>query len=144
MAAISGFAKSQQGIQFLSFHAFALFRRIASFRPGWSVRIMKALTHVGDAPSRTCIGLFLIAAGAAFAFDCFLAELRATVIAYAARFPRIGRRYLGNLPQLAEALAQLRALPEWRSQGFARVPAWSTFRRIEGARRKRVKRRSFV
>lgn len=45
----------------------ALFRRIASFRPGWAVRIMKALTHVGDAPSWICIGLFLIAAGAGHA-----------------------------------------------------------------------------
>lgn len=50
-------------------------------------------------------------ADAAFAFDELLAELRATVIPNLARFPRIGRRYLDNPPQSAEALAQLAALP---------------------------------
>lgn len=50
-------------------------------------------------------------ADAAFAFDSLLAELRATVIPNLARFPRIGRRYLDNPPQSAEALAQLAALP---------------------------------
>lgn len=57
------------------------------------------------------IEAFLTEADAAFAFDDLLAELRATVIPNLARFPRIGRRYLENLPQSAEALAQLAALP---------------------------------
>ena len=57
------------------------------------------------------IETFLIEADAAFAFDDLLAELRATVIPNLARFPRIGRRYLANPPQSAEALAQLAALP---------------------------------
>lgn len=54
---------------------------------------------------------FLTEANAAFAFDKLLTELRATVIPNLARFPRIGRRYLDNPPQSAEALAQLAALP---------------------------------
>jgi len=54
---------------------------------------------------------FLTEADAAFAFDDLLAGLRATVIPNLARFPRIGRRYLDNPPQSAEALAQLAALP---------------------------------
>lgn len=57
------------------------------------------------------IEAFLTEADAAFAFDDLLAELRATVIPILARFPRIGRRYLANLPQSAEALALLAALP---------------------------------
>jgi len=57
------------------------------------------------------IEAFLTEAGAAFAFDALLAELRATVIPNLRRFPRIGRRYLNNPPQSAEALAQLAALP---------------------------------
>lgn len=55
------------------------------------------------------IEAFLTEADAAFAFDDLLAELRATVIPNLARFPRIGRRYLDNAPQSAEALAQLAA-----------------------------------
>jgi hypothetical protein len=54
---------------------------------------------------------FLVAADAGFALDDLLAELRATVIPNLRRFPRIGRRYLANPPQSAEALAQLAALP---------------------------------
>ena len=54
---------------------------------------------------------FLTEAAAGFAFDNLLAELRATVFPNLARFPRIGRRYLDNPPQSAEALAQLAALP---------------------------------
>ena len=54
---------------------------------------------------------FLLEADAGFAFDSLLAELRATVIPNLRRFPRIGRRYLANPPQSAEALAQLAALP---------------------------------
>jgi len=57
------------------------------------------------------IDSFLTEAGAGFAFDKLLAELRATVIPNLARFPRIGRRYLDNPPQSAESLAQLAALP---------------------------------
>jgi hypothetical protein len=54
---------------------------------------------------------FLTEVDAAFAFDDLLAGLRATVIPNLARFPRIGRRYLDNPPQSAEALAQLATLP---------------------------------
>ena len=57
------------------------------------------------------IEAFLVEADAGFAFDDLLAELRATVIPNLRRFPRIGRRYLANPPQSAEALAQLAALP---------------------------------
>lgn len=57
------------------------------------------------------IETFLVEADAGFAFDRLLAELRATVIPNLRRFPRIGRRYLANPPQSAEALAQLAALP---------------------------------
>lgn len=57
------------------------------------------------------IEAFLTEADAALAFDDLLAELRATVFPNLARFPRIGRRYLDNPPQSAEALAQLAALP---------------------------------
>lgn len=57
------------------------------------------------------IEAFLVDADAGFAFDALLAELRATVIPNLQRFPRIGRRYLDNPPQSAEALAQLAALP---------------------------------
>ena len=57
------------------------------------------------------IEAFLMEADAGFAFDDLLAELRATVIPNLRRFPRIGRRYLANPPQSAEALAQLAALP---------------------------------
>jgi len=53
----------------------------------------------------------LLEAEAGVAFDDLLAELRATVIPNLRRFPRIGRRYLDNPPQLAEALAQLAELP---------------------------------
>jgi plasmid stabilization system protein ParE len=54
---------------------------------------------------------FLLEAEASFAFDTLLAELRATVILNLSRFPRIGRHYLDNPPQSAEALAQFAALP---------------------------------
>jgi plasmid stabilization system protein ParE len=57
------------------------------------------------------IEAFLVEADAAFAFDTLLAELRAAVIPNLRRFPHIGRRYLANPPQSAEALAQLAALP---------------------------------
>ena len=54
---------------------------------------------------------FLTEAGAGFAFDDLLAALRATVIPNLARFPGIGRRYLDNPPQSAEAFSQLAKLP---------------------------------
>lgn len=57
------------------------------------------------------IEAFLAEAGAAFAFDDLLVDLRATVIPNLARFPRIGRRYLDNPPQSVEALSQFAALP---------------------------------
>ena len=57
------------------------------------------------------IEAFLVEADAGFAFDTLLAELRATVIPNLHRFPRIGRRYLANPPQSAEALAHLASLP---------------------------------
>lgn len=57
------------------------------------------------------IEAFLVEAEAGFAFDALVAELRATVIPNLRRFPRIGRRYLANPPQSAEALVQLAALP---------------------------------
>lgn len=57
------------------------------------------------------IEAFLAESDAAFAFDDLLVDLRATVIPNLARFPRMGRRYLDNPPQSAEALAQLAALP---------------------------------
>lgn len=57
------------------------------------------------------IEAFLNEAGAAQAFDELLADLRSTVVPNLARFPRLGRRYLDNPPQSAEALAQLSTLP---------------------------------
>ena len=57
------------------------------------------------------IEAFLIQANAAFAFDALLAEIRAIVIPNLRRFPRMGRPYLANPPQSAEALAQLASLP---------------------------------
>ena len=54
---------------------------------------------------------FLTEADATLAFDELLGELRTTVIPNLARFPRIGRRYLDQPPQSAEALAQLATLP---------------------------------
>ena len=57
------------------------------------------------------IETFLVEADAGFAFDALVADLRATVIPNLRRFPRIGRRYLANPPQSAEALAQLASLP---------------------------------
>lgn len=57
------------------------------------------------------IEAFLTEADAAFAYDRLLDELRSTVIPNLLRFPRIGRRYLDQPPQSAEALTQLAALP---------------------------------
>lgn len=57
------------------------------------------------------IEALLTEAEAGFAFDDLLTELRASVIPNLARFPRLGRRYLDNPPQSAEALAHLAGLP---------------------------------
>ncbi|MDA7418504.1 type II toxin-antitoxin system RelE/ParE family toxin [Xenophilus arseniciresistens] len=62
------------------------------------------------------IEAFLVQADAGFAFDRLLDELRSTVIPNLARFPRIGRRYLGHAPQSAEALALLASLPRGAAQ----------------------------
>ncbi len=64
------------------------------------------------------IEAFLLEADAAFAFDALLAELRALVIPNLSRYPRIGRRFLDNPPQSAEALAQLAALPAGAAQAL--------------------------
>lgn len=50
-------------------------------------------------------------ADAAFAYDDLLSCLRGTVIPNLAHFPLIGKRYLDQPPQSAEALAQLAQLP---------------------------------
>lgn len=68
------------------------------------------------------IDAFLSQADAAFAFDDLLAELRATVIPNVARFPRIGRRYLENPPQSAEALAQFATLPAGAASALREYP----------------------
>jgi plasmid stabilization system protein ParE len=57
------------------------------------------------------IETFLTEADAGAAYDRLLDELRTTVVPNLRRFPRIGRRYLDQPPQSAEALAQLAALP---------------------------------
>ena len=57
------------------------------------------------------IKAFWVEADAGFAFDDLLAEIRATIIPNLRRFPRMGRRYLANPPQSAEALALLAAMP---------------------------------
>jgi plasmid stabilization system protein ParE len=57
------------------------------------------------------IEAFLTEADAAFAYDDLLAGLRATVVPNLARFPLMGRRYLDQPPQSAEALEQLAKLP---------------------------------
>ena len=57
------------------------------------------------------IEAFLGEANAAFAFDDLVDNIRTTVISNLRRFPRIGRPYLANPPQSAEALALLASLP---------------------------------
>ena len=57
------------------------------------------------------IEAFLGEANAAFAFDDLVDNIRTTVISNLRRFPRIGRSYLANPPQSAEALALLASLP---------------------------------
>jgi plasmid stabilization system protein ParE len=57
------------------------------------------------------IETFLVEADAPQAYDKLLDGLRRTVIPNLRRFPRIGRRYLDQPPQSAEAMTQLAALP---------------------------------
>lgn len=57
------------------------------------------------------IDAFLTEADAGFAYNELLAGLRSTVVPNLARFPRIGKRYLDQPPQSAEALTQLAQLP---------------------------------
>jgi len=54
---------------------------------------------------------FLEGVGAPFAYDDLLAELRTAVFPNLRRFPRMGRRYLEQLPRSVEALAMLARLP---------------------------------
>ena len=68
------------------------------------------------------IEAFLLEADAGFVFDTLLAELRGTVIPNLRRFPRIGRRYLDNPPQSAEALAQLAVLPTGAPDALREYP----------------------
>ena len=57
------------------------------------------------------IEAFLREADTQHAHDALLAVLRDTVIPNLRRFPRMGRRYLDQPPQSAEAIAQLPQLP---------------------------------
>ncbi|MFC7436322.1 type II toxin-antitoxin system RelE/ParE family toxin [Hydrogenophaga bisanensis] len=57
------------------------------------------------------IEAFLSEADALFAYDDLIAGLRHTVVPNLSRFPRMGKRYLDQPPQSAEALAQLAQLP---------------------------------
>ncbi len=57
------------------------------------------------------IEAFLREPDAPHAYDALLTALRDTVIPKLRRFPRMGRRYLDQPPQSAEAIAQLGLLP---------------------------------
>ena len=57
-------------------------------------------------------------ADAPLAYDALLATLRETVIPSLRRFPRMGRRYLDQPPQSAEAIAQLGQLPAGAADGL--------------------------
>lgn len=57
------------------------------------------------------IEALLTEADPAFAYDDLLAGLRATVVPNLSRFPQMGRRYLDQPPQSAEAIEQLAKLP---------------------------------
>jgi plasmid stabilization system protein ParE len=72
----------------------------------WRVELTESFLARLDA-----IELFLTEAGAPFAYDALLAELRNTIILNLRRFPRIGRRYLDQPPQSVEALTLLASLP---------------------------------
>jgi mRNA-degrading endonuclease RelE of RelBE toxin-antitoxin system len=62
------------------------------------------------------IEAFLQEADADFAFDALLTDLQTIVIPNLRRFPRIGRRFLDNLPQSIETLDRLAALPTGTSE----------------------------
>ena len=64
------------------------------------------------------IEAFLREADALQAYDALLAVLRDTVIPHLRRFPRMGRRYLDQPPQSAEAIAQLGRLPAGAAVGL--------------------------
>ncbi len=64
------------------------------------------------------IEAFLREADALQAYDALLAALRDTVIPHLRRFPRMGRRYLDQPPQSAEAIAQLGRLPAGAADGL--------------------------
>jgi len=64
------------------------------------------------------IEAFLREADAPLAYDALLATLRDTVIPNLRRFPRIGRRYLDQPPQSAEAIAMLGQLPAGAVDGL--------------------------
>ena len=61
---------------------------------------------------------FLREADALQAYDALLAALRDTVIPNLRHFPRMGRRYLDQPPQSAEAIAQLGGLPAGAADGL--------------------------
>lgn len=61
---------------------------------------------------------FLREADALQAYDALLAALRDTVIPNLRHFPRMGRRYLDQPPQSAEAIAQLGLLPAGAADGL--------------------------
>lgn len=64
------------------------------------------------------IEAFLAEADASRAYDALLAALRDTVIPNLRRFPRMGRRYLDQPPQSAEAITQLAQLPAGAAGGL--------------------------
>ena len=64
------------------------------------------------------IQAFLEEVDATFAYDDLLAGLRGTVVPNLARFPLIGKRYLDQPPQSAEALTQLAQLPPGTADGL--------------------------
>lgn len=61
---------------------------------------------------------FLREADALQAYDALLAALGDTVIPNLRHFPRMGRRYLDQPPQSAEAIAQLGLLPAGAADGL--------------------------
>ena len=60
----------------------------------------------------------LAEADAPHTYDALLAALRDTVIPNLRRFPRMGRRYLDQPPQSAEAIGQLGQLPAGAADGL--------------------------
>lgn len=64
------------------------------------------------------IEAFLREADAPHAYDALLTTLRDTVIPNLRRFPRMGRRYLDQPPQSAEAISQFGQLPTGAADGL--------------------------